>query len=50
MAEYGVADVEEVPFFMWDMEYKTRGEYVSALEKALTDKDVSDADKMIQDI
>lgn len=50
MADHGVVDAEEATVFMWDMEYKTRGEYVSALEKALADKDVSDADKMIQDI
>lgn len=34
----------------WEMDYKTRGEYVSALEKALVDKDVPDADKMVLDI
>ncbi|MEE0509657.1 MAG: DUF1700 domain-containing protein [Peptococcaceae bacterium] len=34
----------------WDMDYKTRGEYVSALENALADKNVIDADKMVTDI
>lgn len=32
------------------MEYKTRGEYISALEKALAGKDIPDADKMVLDI
>ncbi|MEE0435347.1 MAG: DUF1700 domain-containing protein [Peptococcaceae bacterium] len=35
---------------MWDMAYKTRGEYVSALEQALEGKNVVDADMMISDI
>lgn len=34
----------------WEMDYKTRGEYVAALEKALADKGVVDADKIISDI
>ena len=32
------------------MEYKTRGEYISALEQALAGKDIPDADKMVTDI
>ena len=34
----------------WEMEYKTRGEYISALEQALAGKDIPDADKMVTDI
>lgn len=34
----------------WDMDYKTRGEYISALEKALAGKNIVDADKMVTDI
>lgn len=36
--------------FMWDMEYKTRGEYLEALEKALEGKNIPDADQMVTDI
>ena len=35
---------------MWDMEYKTRGEYINALEAALEGKNIPDADKMVTDI
>ncbi|MEE0228963.1 MAG: hypothetical protein UEJ45_00445, partial [Peptococcaceae bacterium] len=35
---------------MWDMEYKTRGEYINALEAALESKNIPDADKMVTDI
>ena len=35
---------------MWDMEYKTRGEYLEALEKALEGKNIPDADQMVTDI
>ena len=34
----------------WELEYKTRGEYVSALEAALADKEIQGADKMVTDI
>ena len=34
----------------WDMEYKTRGEYISALEHALVGKDIPDADKLVTDV
>lgn len=34
----------------WDIDYKTRGEYISALEKALAGKNIVDADKMVTDI
>ena len=32
------------------MEYKTRGEYINALEAALEGKNIPDADKMVTDI
>lgn len=35
---------------MWDMEYKTRSEYINALESALVGKDIPDADQMVTDI
>ena len=35
---------------MWDMKYKSRGEYITALEAAMEGKDIPEAEKIVMDI